>query len=73
MKHTIEIKLVNRRDSILAESGIIKPEKIRSVLVGYFVMELLDLCYDVNKGLIYNPAYRNEWIEDQFFYLIPLA
>ena len=36
------------------------------VLVGHIVMELLDLCLDVKRGLIYNPAHGNEWIEYQF-------
>jgi hypothetical protein len=35
------------------------------VLVGHIVMELLDLCLDVKRGLIYNPAHGNEWIEYQ--------
>ncbi|MCZ6677409.1 MAG: aspartyl protease [Candidatus Poribacteria bacterium] len=33
------------------------------VLVGH--MELLDLCLDIKRGLIYNPAHDGEWIEDQ--------
>jgi len=36
------------------------------VLVGHIVMELLDLCLDIKRGLIYNPAHGNEWIEEQF-------
>jgi predicted aspartyl protease len=36
------------------------------VLIGHIVMELLDLCLDINRGLIYNPAHGNEWIEEQF-------
>ena len=35
------------------------------VLVGHMVLELLDLCLDIKKGLIYNPDHDNEWIEDQ--------
>jgi len=137
MRHTTEIKLVNRRDVILAQENYIKPEDIRQaivkdalvdtgasnlslpkrliqqlgltpvgkaksitangivertvyseveftilersrtiqvtdlpdnapVLVGHIVMALLDLCLDVKRGLIYNPAYGNERIEEQF-------
>lgn len=137
MRHTTEIKLVNRRDAILAQEDFIKPEDVRQaivkdalvdsgasrlslpkrliqqlgltpvgkaksitangiaertvyseveftilgrpgsiqvtdlpddapVLVGHIVMELLDLCLDVKRGLIYNPAHGNEWIEEQF-------
>ena len=137
MRHTTEIKLVNREDAILAREGYIKLEDVRQimvkdalvdtgasrlslpkrliqqlgltpvgktksmtangvanrtvyseveftilerpgsiqvtdlpdnapVLVGHIVMELLDLCLDVKRGLIYNPAHGNEWIEEQF-------
>ncbi|MBI1930413.1 retropepsin-like domain-containing protein [Candidatus Poribacteria bacterium] len=37
------------------------------VLVGHLVMEHLDLCLDVKRGLIYNPAHGNEWIEEQYY------
>ena len=40
------------------------PENV-PVLVGHTVLELLDLCLDIRKGLIYNPDHDNEWIEDQ--------
>ena len=40
------------------------PENV-PVLVGHMVLELLDLCLDIKKGLIYNPDHDNEWIEDQ--------
>jgi predicted aspartyl protease len=137
MRHTAEIKLVNRKDLMLAEEEFIKPEEVRQVvvkdalvdtgasrlslpkpliqqlgltpvgkarsmtangivertvyseveftilgrtgsiqitdlpdsapvLIGHIVMELLDLCLDINRGLIYNPAHGNEWIEEQF-------
>ena len=36
------------------------------VLVGHMVLELLDLCLDIRKGLIYNPEHDGEWIEDGF-------
>ena len=35
------------------------------VLVGHIILEMLDLCFDIRKGLIYNPAHDNEWIEEQ--------
>ena len=35
------------------------------VLVGHMVLEYLDLCLDIRKGLIYNPDHDDEWIEDQ--------
>ncbi len=136
MKHTTQIELANRKDQILAEAGVIKPEDIRRVvvkdavvdtgatglalpkpiieqlgltpirsrraqttngivtrtvysdveysvldregimlvtdlpeslpvLVGHMVLEYLDLCLDIKKGLIYNPDHEGEWIEDQ--------
>ena len=36
------------------------------VLVGHTVLELLDLCLDIRKGLIYNPEHDDEWIEEQW-------
>jgi len=35
------------------------------VLVEHIVLEMLDLCVDIRKGLIYNPDTNDEWIEDQ--------
>ena len=32
------------------------------VLVGHIVLEMLDLCVDIEKGLIYNPAHDGAWI-----------
>ena len=34
------------------------------VLVGHMVLEQLDLCLDIRKGLIYNPDHDNDWIEE---------
>ena len=34
------------------------------VLVGHMVMEHLDLHLDMKRGLIYNPAHGDDWIED---------
>ncbi len=31
------------------------------VLVGHMVLEALDLCVDMRKGLIHNPAHDGEW------------
>ena len=36
------------------------------VLVGHIIMETLDLCVDMKRGLIYNPAHGDDWIEEQF-------
>ena len=35
------------------------------VLVGPLLLEQLDLCVDMKRGLIYNPAHGDDWIEDQ--------
>ena len=35
------------------------------VLVGHIIMETLDLCIDMKRGLIYNPAHGDDWIEEQ--------
>ena len=32
------------------------------VLVGHMILEALDLCVDIENGLIYNPAHDGEWI-----------
>lgn len=54
--------------TVLERSGIIEvtdiPENV-SVLVGHMILEMLDLCLDIKKGLIYNPDHDDEWIEDQ--------
>ncbi len=136
MRHTTTIELVNRKDMLLAEAGVMKSEDVRCiivddaivdtgatrlslpkpvieqlgltpigrtrarttngivdrfiysevrftvlersgtleitelpenvpVLVGHMVLEMLDLCLDIRKGLTYNPDHDNEWIEDQ--------
>ncbi len=31
------------------------------VLVGHMILEALDLCVDIRKGLVYNPAHDGEW------------
>lgn len=35
------------------------------VLIGHMVLEELDLCVDMRRGLIYNPAHGDDWIEEQ--------
>ena len=35
------------------------------ILVGHIIMETLDLWVDMTKGLIYNPAHGDDWIEEQ--------
>ncbi|MDE0481280.1 MAG: aspartyl protease family protein [Candidatus Poribacteria bacterium] len=54
--------------TVLERSGIIEvtdiPENV-PVLVGNMILEMLDLCLDIKKGLIYNPDHDDEWIEDQ--------
>ena len=54
--------------TVLERSGIIEitdiPENV-PVLVGHMILEMLDLCLDIKKGVIYNPDHDDEWIEDQ--------
>ncbi len=54
--------------TVLKRSGVIEvtdvPDNV-PVLVGQMVLEMLDLCLDIKKGLIYNPDHEDEWIEDQ--------
>ena len=55
--------------TILGRSGSLQITDLPDgapVLVGHLVMEMLDLCLDIKRGLIYNPAHGNEWIEEQF-------
>ena len=34
-------------------------------IVGHMILEMLDLCLDIKKGLIYNPDHGDDWIEAQ--------
>ena len=34
------------------------------ILVGHMVLEHLDLCVNIEEGLIYNPAHDGEWITE---------
>ena len=42
------------------------------ILIGHIVMEALDLCVDMKRGLIYNPAHGDDWIEEQLSFLAEL-
>ena len=58
---TVEFTVLERKETIRVTD---LPEDT-PVLVGHMILELLDLCLDIKKGLIYNPDHDNEWIEDQ--------
>ena len=34
------------------------------VLVGHIILEKLDICLHIEKGLIYNPDHGDEWIDE---------
>lgn len=56
------------RFTVLERSGTIEVTDVPEngpVLVGHMILEMLDLCLDIKKGLIYNPDHDDEWIEDQ--------
>ena len=53
----VEYTVLERSDSIRVTD---LPEGM-PVLVGHMVMEALDLCVDIKKGLIHNPAHGGEW------------
>jgi predicted aspartyl protease len=57
----VEFTILGRADSMKVTD---LPDDV-PVLVGHIVMELLDLCLDIQHGLIYNPAHDGEWIENQ--------
>ena len=55
------------RFTILAREGSLPVTNLPAdapVLVGHMVLEQLDLCLDIRKGLIYNPDHGDDWIED---------
>lgn len=55
------------RFTILAREGSLPITDLPAdapVLVGHMVLEQLDLCLDIRKGLIYNPDHGDDWIED---------
>ena len=56
------------RFTVLDRAGTLEITELPAnvpVLVGHMVLEMLDLCLDIRKGLIYNPDHGDEWIEDQ--------
>ncbi len=56
------------RFTVLERSGTIEVTDVPDnlpVLVGQMILEMLDLCLDIKKGLIYNPDHDDEWTEDQ--------
>ena len=58
---SVEFTVLNRKEAIRVTD---LPAGM-PVLVGHMILEMLDLCLDIRKGLIYNPDHDNEWIEDQ--------
>ena len=59
---SVKFTVLDRSDSM----EVIELPDDSPVIVGYLVMGLLDLRYDEQRGLIYNPAHGNERIEYQF-------
>ena len=53
----VEYTVLERSDSIRVTD---LPEGML-VLLGHMVLEALDLCVDMKKGLIHNPAHGGEW------------
>ena len=55
--------------TLLAREGITTvlgvPEGTH-VLIGHILLEDLDLCLDIKKGLIHNPAHNGEWITELY-------
>ena len=51
------------RESITTVLGV--PEGT-PVLIGHILLEDLDLCLDMKKGLIYNPAHDGEWMSELY-------
>ena len=51
------------RESITTVMGV--PEDT-PVLIGHILLEDLDLCLDMKKGLIYNPAHDGEWMSELY-------
>lgn len=57
----VEYTLLERNSTIRVTN---LPES-SPILVGHIIMETLDLWVDMAKGLIYNPAHGDDWIEEQ--------
>ena len=54
----VKYKVLERSDFITVTN---LPEDA-PVLVGHMILEALDLCLDIQNGLIYNPAHDGEWM-----------
>ena len=52
------------RESITTVMGV--PEGT-PVLIGHILLEDLDLCLDIKKGLIYNPEHDGVWMSDALY------
>ena len=52
------------RESITTVMGV--PEGT-PVLIGHILLEDLDLCLDIKKGLIYNPDHDGVWMSELYF------
>ena len=58
----VQFKILER-ESITTVMGI--PEGA-PVLIGHILLEDLDLCLDIKKGLIYNPDHDGEWMSELY-------
>ena len=54
----VEYTVLERSDTI----RVTELSEGMPVLVGHMILEALDLCVDMKKGLIYNPAHDGEWM-----------
>ncbi len=54
----VEYTVLERSDTIRVTD---LPEGM-PVLLGHMILEALDLCVDMKKGLIHNPAYDGAWM-----------
>ena len=59
----VQFKILER-EGITTVMGI--PEGT-PVLIGHILLEDLDLCLDIKKGLIYNPAHDGEWMTELYY------
>ena len=57
----VEFTLLERKETI----RVTDLSDNAPVVVGHMILELLDLCLDMRKGLIYNPDHDDDWVEDQ--------
>ena len=58
----VQFRLLER-ESITTVLGV--PEGAPA-LIGHILLEDLDLCLDIKKGLIYNPAHDGEWMTELY-------